>query len=189
MTIQNNHAHAYTLYTPISPKLFVYLLWSIIECRLKNCISLTAHIPLEIMHPNTYPDKATANRLIRFGTFVSSILGIQLYWENAPLLRYGTWDLLYGQLNWNLIPTKVDLCLDTGHLILGSLSKEEARNRINGFLDRFGKQIKHVHLHENDLKTDKHWVPFTSQAKLNIITPALFKRITKDRTYIFELSN
>lgn len=142
--------------------------------------SVTAHLPLEIQHPAQFRNKKKAYQLIAWGETIKKIMRIPLYWENAPLLRYGSWNLKYGQTRWDMIPTTLDLCLDTGHILLGSKNKKQAQERILNILQKKGKQIKHLHLHENDLLHDLHWKP-------NVIIDAKLKRrLTKDCTYIIE---
>ncbi len=48
-------------------------------------------------------------------------------------------------------------------------------------------QNKHLHIHENNLHTDKHWKPFSKQAEKKVITKKLFTTLTTNRTYIYEI--
>ena len=118
--------------------------------------------------------------MVKFGNLLAKFISVNLYWENAPLLNHETWDLKHGPTDWSLVPTKINLCLDTGHLILGSKSIKEAQDKILTIFKERQHQIKHIHIHENDLIHDTHLPP------QNILNKELLQEITKDRTYIFE---
>jgi len=68
-----------------------------------------------------------------------------------------------------------------GNFLLGSKSKSEFKNRVDKILRRFGEQIKFLHLHENDFKSDKHKTDIGK-----VIDQKLFMRLTNGREYIFE---
>jgi sugar phosphate isomerase/epimerase len=142
--------------------------------------SVTVHLPLEIQHPKHFVKIKWAKRLIDFGEFWKRALKIPLYWENAPLLNEGTWDLVFGQTKWHLVPGDIDLCLDMGHLMLGAKSVKEARGAILKLLKKKGKQVKHLHLHENNFIHDTHNKPG------KVLTNSFLKRIKKGRTFIYE---
>ena len=177
--IDNGHFHAWCLYESTSWRHFIYLFASIVVGKIKKFKSVTTHLPLELQH-RIYSHIARGKRLIKFGEFLATLIGVNLYWENAPLLNFGTWDLKHGQTEWELVPYNIPLCFDTGHAILGAKSAEEARKTILTIFKDRAKQIKHLHIHENDLVHDIHTPPNT------IITKELFEEITKNRTYIFE---
>ena len=118
--------------------------------------------------------------MVKFGNFLAALVRVKLYWENAPLLNYEAWDLKHGPTEWNLVPLKIPLCLDTGHLILSSESIREAQEKILAISKERQEQIKHLHIHENDLIHDSHLAPN------NILTKELIQEITQKRTYIFE---
>lgn len=180
MKNENGHIHAISYYEKTSIKHFIALLVSVLYTRLRRGKSLTVHFPLEIMYPTVFPDKKMAHAFIWWGEWLKKRLHIPLYWENAPLLSYGSWRLKYGQMDWSIVPSHVDLCLDTGHLMLGSQSVNDARKRIKSIVKQYGKKIKHLHIHENNLISDTHNPP--SQ----IITKQLLKEMCVGRTYIFE---
>jgi len=180
MKIVNNHAHAETLYESIHLRHFFALLSSFATARSKGCLTLTAHLPLEIQHPQIFKNKVGAIIFVYFGELLKYLFSIPLYWENSPLLEYGSWKLKYGQLDWNSIPPYIQLCLDTGHLMLGSKNAFEARKRIRAFIRRFDKRIGHLHIHENKFIKDDHFRPNA------VINSKLLKSIIKSRTYIFE---
>ena len=177
--IEDGHLHAWCLYKPTSFMHFVYLAFSVFVCKVTRSKSLTTHLPLELQH-HTYPRVKTGIRLIKFGNFLAALIQIKLYWENAPLLNYGVWDLKHGPTEWGLVPRKIPLCFDTGHLMLGSDSIKDAQDKILSVFKDRQEQIKHLHLHENDLIHDTHLSPN------NILIKELIQEITKNRTYIFE---
>lgn len=188
MRIQDKHLHAISVYSPTSLKHFYVLFLSILFCKLKGLKSVTNHLPFEVEHPaefNTF-SKMLAKTYIFYGQFLKQLFAVKLYWENSPVLNVGSWDLKYGQTDWQKVPGFLELTLDTGHLILGSRNKKEARDRLEFVLKIKGKQIKHLHLHENDLKTDLHlkWTKINKDKR--IIDQKLFKSLTRGRSYIFE---
>ena len=155
------------------------LLLSIIKSRLTSAKSVTTHLPLEFQH-RVYKNIGHAWRLIVFGRFLAALFQIKLYWENAPLLNIGAWDLKHGQTEWELVPDDIPLCFDTGHAMLGSRTIEEAREIIRSTFQKRKGQIKHLHIHENNLTRDTHDAP------RKIITKELLEEITRGKTYIFE---
>lgn len=180
MMIVRGHLHADIVYGPILGRHFWYLLKGLLWGKVNNCRSVTTHLPLEIMHPGIYRKLGEARLLIRFGEVVKKLVGMRLYWENAPLLRYRKWNLRHGQMSWKLVPREIELCLDTGHLILGAKTVVEARRRIEVVLEERGKQIRHLHLHENDFKTDQH------RHEWKVLTPTLMRKLKQGRSYIYE---
>lgn len=177
------HIHAYTEYDLVSWKHYVKLLWSVIDYKLRGGYSLTVHLPYELQHPPFRGQLLNGIKFVNFGEKLKEIFKVRLYWENAPWLNVGTWDLKYPQdYGFIAATSKAEYCLDTGHLILGCRSAKLARAHLLSYIKLFGDQIKHVHLHENDLKHDHHW---HSQ---KILTPELVNIITKGRTFIWEKS-
>lgn len=180
MRVTDGHSHAVPTYAETQLQNYVLLMQNLAEMKSHPYKSLNVHLPLEVQHPTVYPDVGKGLRFVRFGEVLKKLLQIKLFWENAPELNYGSWDLKHGQTDWSLVPTNIDLCLDTGHLMLGAGSDEAARERIQTvFLGR-SDQIKHLHIHENDLVHDNH------DLIGRVITPALFTLLTANRTYIFE---
>lgn len=177
--VTDGHLHAWCLYERISWRHFLYLFASIVVGMLWRHKSVTTHLPLELQH-RMYPDIIRAKRLIRWGMFLARLMRVKLYWENAPLLNYGTWDLKHGQMDWSLVPDTIPLCLDSGHVMLGTKSAEEAREAIQSIFEKRKEQIRHLHIHENDLVHDKHEMP------REILTKELLAQITEGRTYIYE---
>ncbi|MEK7497840.1 MAG: hypothetical protein AAB656_02890 [Patescibacteria group bacterium] len=178
--LQERHLHAYTEYADTSLRHYLKLALSIVVCICIRAKSVTVHLPLELQHPKVYKNLDRGSHFIDFGEFLKKTFGINLYWENAPLLNYGTWNLKFGQTEWIRISKKIDICLDTGHLILGAKSATLARKRILKVITERGNQIKHLHISENDFVYDQHKRP------KKIITKKLLKVITKNRTFIYE---
>lgn len=192
--IQDGHAHASTLFDIVSWKHYVALLNSFLICLVLRPKSLTTHIPLELQHVEmrfhyTPDGLVKALRFVRFGEYLKRLTGIKLYWENAPLLKVGTWDLKYKNpviTSFDFMPLDAELCLDTGHAMLGYSSKETARAIIYGVLSLYGSMIKHLHIHENDLVHDKHWNPRDIHPLKRVLTKPILEKLMKDRSYIFE---
>ncbi len=180
MRIEKNHAHAYTRYRLLSWKDYFLLLRSVIECKIGRYKSLTVHLPYEIQH-NQVKNIVKARKYIFFGEFLKKIFRINFYWENAPWLNNGSWTLKFGNTNWSKIPNNIDICLDTGHLMLGCKTSKHFKDLLNKVLSIRGKQVKHLHLHENNFVSDQHiLVPG------RVITKSLFKYLIKGKSYIVE---
>lgn len=177
--LDNGHLHAWCLYKQTSLKHFAYLAFSVLVGKIVKSKSITTHLPLELQHTECPRIKAGL-RLVKFGNFLAALIRVNLYWENAPLLNYSAWDLKHGPTDWNLVPRKIPLCLDTGHLMLGSGSIKEAQEKILTISKDRQDQIKHLHIHENDLIHDTHLSPNT------VLTEEIIQEITRNRTYIFE---
>lgn len=188
LRIENNHAHAFMIYEPTDLRHFVALSYSILQAKLYKCTSITTHLPFEIQHPQFFSKRRfyIAQALILFGEIQKKLFHIPLYWENCPIFNIGTWDLRYGQTNWETVPTNIDLCIDTGHLMMGSKNKKEATLLIERIFQIRAKQIKHLHIHENNLISDLHKNPKKQKTKERILSDVLIKKIQKGRTYIFE---
>jgi|SRR3989344_3804737 len=180
MRIQDHHAHADCRYCRIDWRDYVLLFKNILQAKIQNVRSLNVHLPFEVQHPTQYEDVQRGLRYIHFGETLKKLFDIKLYWENAPAQNYGTWDLKNGQTQWQYIPQTIHLCLDTGHVMLGAKSIQEARKRISTILKERGKQIRHLHIHENDLQHDTH------NPIGKVITKKLFEDLINNRTYIFE---
>lgn len=177
----DGHMHAWCMYAPVSWKHYAVLAISIIFGNVAGVKSITTHLPLELQH-RIYPRIKSGRRLIAFGKILAAIFRTKLYWENAPLFNYGVWNLKCGQTDWEIVPYDIALCLDTGHAMIGAQSSDEARNIIRSIFQKRQAQIKHFHIHENDLVHDIHLAPN------KIITKELIAEITRDRTYIFEIT-
>lgn len=174
------HAHARSFYTSVEKKHYSTLFRDAWEVRRRKLTSLNVHLPFEVQHPARYPHLSRGLLFIDFGEHLKRIFKIPLYWENAPEQHFGVWDLVGGQTQWDHVPTHIDLTLDTGHLMLGSADIAEARKRMSTIIYDRGKQVKHLHVHENDLVHDWHW-PIG-----RVITQPIFERLIEGRSYIFE---
>lgn len=175
-----NHLHALSFYEEISIKHFLALWISLLYAKVFSCTSVTVHLPLELQHPNKFKKLGEANNFIKFGEFWKKKFNKKLYWENSPLLIYGKWNLKYGQSSWELIPNNIELCLDTGHLMLGSRNINIARKRIYKAIKDRNTQIKHLHIHENDLVHDLHKKPS------KVLNKKIINFLKKGRTFIYE---
>lgn len=180
MVVENEHAHAYSRGKLLGWQDYGLLFRSSLECKFRKYKSLTVHLPYEIQHPEVL-DLAKALSYINYGQFLKVIFSINLYWENAPWLNHGTWDLRYGNTDWSNIPRNTDLCLDTGHLMLGCKDKDDFLNRLNLLLEQRGAQIKFLHLHENRFRSDDH-----EPVPGNVITKGLMDDLVKNREWVIE---
>jgi len=184
MRVQDNHAHGNSGYKAIGLRDFFFLFLNALETRYKNYNSLTVHLPYEIQHPLIYKNSRKGYLFVKWGELIKQLLKINLYWENAPLEVLGKWNLKWGQMDWKCVPKNIDLCLDVGHLILESKNLTEARKRVLGILKSRNSQIKHLHIHVNNLKDDQHLV---SRGKiLEVLPDGLFNQLIEGRSYIFE---
>lgn len=155
MIVENGHAHAYTRGEPLDWKDYLLLSRSALECKIAGYKSVTVHLPYEIQHPE-FRDIKKGHSYMTYGESVKRVLSINLYWENAPLLDHENWSLKYGNTDWTHVPHNVDLCLDTGHLMLGCQNKEQFLEVLKKLMETRGPQIKFLHFHENDLISDNH---------------------------------
>ncbi len=181
MRSQENHAHAVSRYREIETIDYLNLFRNAWEVKVHPFLSLNVHLPFEVQHPLVYTHLERGIQFVRFGEGLKKLFDIALYWENSPEQNYGSWDLKFGQTDWTHIPRNIELCLDTGHLMLGSQSIQAARERIEGVFTDRNKQIRHLHIHENDLLHDDH-APIG-----RVITEDIFRKlISNGRTFIFE---
>ena len=174
------HHHAFTEYSLVGMRHYLKLLWSVIDLKIRGGYSLTVHLPYEVQHPEFIRDLQRGISFIEFGELLKRMFGLRLYWENSPWLKPPKWELKYENTRWNRIPRDIDLCLDTGHLMLGQPYKEVFYVKLHDILKKRGKQIKHLHLSENNLKSDQH------KHTRKILTERRLKKITRGRTSIWE---
>lgn len=180
MRVEDNHAHATTRYKPISKEDYPLLVNDILELIENEYASLTVHLPFQVQHPSVYPDLEAGIRFINYGEHLKKFFGIKLYWENAPEEEYGHWHLKHGQTTWTHVPHNIDLCLDLGHLMIGTSDTTAAIERIDQIIANRGSQIKHLHIHENDLLHDQH------RSIGTILSQEYIDSLIKNRSYIFE---
>ena len=57
-------------------------------------------------------------------------------------------------------------CVDTGHAVLGGESAAE-------MIRVLGRRVKALHIHDNDLVSDKHWMPYQGKIDWNAVLRAL----------------
>lgn len=184
MRIESGHAHANTSYKALRLGDFYRLLQNCIDTKKHQYHSLNVHLPFEIQHPQHYPNLKLGFFFIKYGEFLKKVLGINLYWENAPEENYGKWDLTWGQTEWQYVPENIELCIDIGHLMIGSKSITEAKKRIDAVFKERGNQIKHLHLHINDLSSDQH---INNPIKISkLMSKNWLTKIKIGRTFIYE---
>lgn len=180
MFVENGHAHAYPRGEFLLWKDYVSLFRSALECNLVGYKSLTVHLPFEIQHPEM-GDVKKGKLYISYGQILKKILGINLYWENAPWLDHKSWSLKHENTDWTYVPYTIDLCLDTGHLMLGCRDNSEFLERLHKLLKERGRQIKFLHLHENNFISDDH-IPVPGK----VITKSIMKSLIRNRDFIIE---
>lgn len=173
------HHHAYTEYSLVSYKHYLKLIWSVLDYKIRGGYSLTVHLPYEVQHPEFIADLQRGLDFIEFGELLKKLFKIRLYWENSPWLKPPKWGLKYKNTQWYRIPRDIELCLDTGHLMLGCY-KENFYTKLSILLKTRGKQIKHLHLSENNLKWDQH------KHTRKILTDRRLRKIERGRTWIWE---
>ena len=175
-----NHHHAYTEYSLVGLRHYLKLIWSVIDLKLRDGYSLTVHLPYEVQHPEFIHDQQKGIDFIEFGELLKRMFKIRLYWENAPWLKPPKWNLKYKNTEWQRIPRDIDLCLDTGHLMLGQHNKATFYTKLHTVLNKRGHQIKHLHLSENNFKSDQH------KHTRKVLTERRLRKITRGRTFIWE---
>ena len=174
------HIHAHTEYSLVGMSHYFKLLWSVLDCKLRGGYSLTVHLPYEVQHPDFVGTLENGIKFIEYGELLKRMFNVRLYWENAPWLIPPKWGLKYDNTNWLRVPRDIDLCLDTGHLMLGQRSKEAFYAKLSTILKKRGHQIKHLHLSENNFKYDQH------KHTRKILTDRRLRKITRGRTWIWE---
>lgn len=180
MMVENKHAHAYSRGKLLGLQDYGLLFRSSLECKFRKYKSLTVHLPYEIQHPEV-SDSVKGLSYINYGQFLKMIFSINLYWENAPWIVHGSWKLKYGNTDWTHIPDNIDLCLDTGHLMLGLKNKDEFLTTLAWILSTRGHQIKFLHLNENNFKSDDH-----DSVPGKVISKQLMESLIVGRDFIIE---
>lgn len=120
-------------------------------------------------------------KFVRYVSFLSKIFHVRVFWENTNILNTTDWSYIE---NPSYIPNDTPLCFDLGHFILGEPSKEAALKKIDSFFSTHGSQIKHLHLHINDLKRDLH--NEDQRQVVAFLGTERFNKLTQRQTYIFE---
>ncbi|OGM18893.1 hypothetical protein A2686_05185 [Candidatus Woesebacteria bacterium RIFCSPHIGHO2_01_FULL_38_10] len=180
MIVENGHAHAYTRGELLEWKDYVLLLRSVIESKTGGNKSLTVHLPYEIQHAEVR-DVKRGEFYISYGEVLKRNFSIKLYWENAPWLEHRNWSLKYDNTDWTYVPRTIDLCLDTGHLMLGCKNRDEFLSLLDMLIKDRGSQIKFLHLHENNFRSDDH-----DPVPGIVLTKSVMNWLIKDRDFIIE---
>ncbi|OGK66572.1 hypothetical protein A2313_01020 [Candidatus Roizmanbacteria bacterium RIFOXYB2_FULL_41_10] len=176
----NLHVHASSFFRPLQFRDYWQGFLDIVLAFLFRARTLNFHLPYESQFKSYYHPKA-GWQYINFINFWSRIFGMKTVWENTNILNPKDWSLIE---NPSHIPKNLSLCFDLGHFILGSKSKTQALAKVDRFFKEHGRDIKHLHLHVNDLKRDKH---YRSQRQVKaFLGQNRFQKLTKNRTYIFE---
>lgn len=175
------HPHAYSEYGPLEPKNYLYAFRDVILATEMGGSEVNIHLPYEVQF-HQFRDLEAANAFMDFVDQVGEAMGIPVVWENSMLLDIHDGFRLIQEADY--FPTDRELCLDTGHLILGSRDQGEARQRVSDFLDEHGERVKLVHFHYNDLEHDEHrWKPDEVEA---FFGEALTQRVMNGRHVLFE---
>lgn len=178
MKTKDRHYHAHYRYSKLNLWDYIIAVLDLIIAKFLNSKSITFHLPVGVQF-KSYLNNSNwvfVHRISKLSYYFS----ISCYWENTALCTVDTWKLK-EQSNLLNIKGDVNICLDTGHLILGSDNIKDARKRILMFLKKYSNQIKHIHLHENDLIHDQH------KKTGKIINKKLRNSLIKGRTYIDEI--
>lgn len=174
------HPHATTRYAPLESRDFSNALLDLLRARALGARDLNFHIPHECQYA-AFRDEALANAFMEFVDRTGELLGITTLWENAPILDTTDWSI---KTQTDAVPEQRRLCLDIGHLALGAESQAAALARIDEFYARHAAQIRHLHLHVNDLVHDQH--NNNPAAVLEFLGVERFRRLTAGRTFIYE---
>jgi hypothetical protein len=172
--------HARTRYAPLELCDYERALVDIAVVRQNYTQPLNFHIPDEIQ----FASRRDIPRGLQFMNHVERVaiaLGVGIVWENSAILDPDSWEFRENQ---SMIPAEFSLCLDIGHLMLGSKSQAEAIDRIDQFMESYGNQVRHLHLHINDFMFDRHWNQESSVVQF--LGQTRFTELVTGRTYIFE---
>lgn len=175
---ESNFLHAKYNYNCLNLYSYIRALLDLIIGKIKRVKNITFHLPIEICLPSKI-NLSRAKLYLNFVEMMSRMVRINVVWENIAFLSTKDWSIV-EQSTWDYVPKNINLCLDTGHLIL---NEKNPRKRILEISKKYDKQIKHLHIHENDLLHDLHLPP------KRIIDKKTFKIITKGRTWIIETSS
>jgi hypothetical protein len=172
--------HATTSYQLITDRDYYQAVSDLNQAIKIDANILNFHIPFEIQFHN-YRDFNKGYAYMNYIVKLCDLFGVIAVWENAPILKYGEWSLVQ---NTDFIPKDYQLCLDIGHLMLGSKNQEEALRKIDDFMANYGHSVIHLHLHINNFIKDQH----TNDPNLvqEFLGTERFLRLTNNRTFIFE---
>ncbi len=100
-----------------------------------------------VLHPGTDTNfEITENSIKALKEFADE-WNIEIYLENMPPYKNGFWSDRFLEIVEN---TGIYICIDSGHLLLQGVKIEDIEDKIDGL-------VKHIHLHNNDGESDKHW--------------------------------
>lgn len=147
--------------------------------------------PYIVVHPNVPPEKRTVDEvkalvednIVFFSKFIPHLksYGIKLAIENMfnwdwdkdiplPTVASSSVCMAYMVDKLNAI-AKEELfvaCLDVGHAVLTGDSTPDMMVRT------LGSRLKLLHIHDNDAKRDRHYIPFTGVVDWSCFVKALF---------------
>ena len=177
---KNLHLHATSFFRKLVWFDYARGLAEILIAGQLKAATLNFHLPYESQFQSYY-QPAKAKSYFDFINFWALFFKVKVVWENTNILNPRDWSLVE---NPKYHPQNLDLCFDLGHFILGTKTQKQALGKVDSFFRRHGRQIKHLHLHINDLKHDLHWnKPAQVQKFLGI---RRFKKLTHNRTFIYE---
>ena len=169
------YPHATYSYERLNFWSFAVAVKEILLARWLGARNLTFHFPVELAFVSCL-NETVGGKYVRWVEWWAMKLGVQVVWENIVWLSEKDWSLK-EKMMWDHIPFGVNLCMDTGHLMIGSVDPVA---EIRSFIKKFGKRIKHLHIHENDLKHDLHLPPG------EVLKPMFIEEITRGRTWMYE---
>ena len=172
--------HATTSYNLITDRDYYQAVSDLYQAIKLDANILNFHIPFEIQFQN-YRDFNKGYAYMNYVVKLCNLFGVTAVWENAPILKYGEWSLVQ---NTDFIPKDYQLCLDIGHLMLGSKNQEEALRKIDDFMANYGHSVIHLHLHINNFIKDQH-INDPELVK-NFLGTERFLNLIANRTFIFE---
>lgn len=175
------HPHGSTRQHALEEFDFYSAVYDLLQADELGAADLNLHIPLELQFHDYAGNAARAWSYVDSIQKIAERLDLLVVWENVPFFNTSNWT---AELNSQTIPLGIPLCLDTGHLMLGSANQTEALKRVDAFLETYGHFVKHLHLHINDFVSDQH-----NNNPLEVIEffgTARFRTMTANRSYIFE---
>jgi hypothetical protein len=152
------------------------LAWS----KIINAKTLNLHLPLEIQFASHRKKIKTGEHFVKVINLGAQILNVNLVWENSCILSPTDWSILE---NTSYTPKGIPLTFDFGHFMLKK-DRKTVLSQIDKFFLIYGKDIKHLHLHINNFRSDLHMND--PQRVKQFLGTKRFNRLIKDRTYIFE---
>lgn len=177
----NRHCHAGCRFRPIGMIDYLVGVVDVMTAKLWGCMSVNFHTPYEIQFAKYFDRRKKGQLFVNFIERVGGLVGIKVVWENTNILSTADWSLVSGSQR---MPESVNVCFDTGHIVLGSKNKREALYRIDKFVSKYGQRIKLLHLHINNLRQDLH---INNPDKVvNFLGKKRYQKLTNGRWVIFE---